>query len=455
MRFTSPFLPPRRWSASRLMMALAGILLAAAETQADTQYKMQPIVKYGDTVAGVNVKVAGGAFLIHGLTDSGLLAFTTWVAEFPNGIALIQYADGKFTPVAVADTDGPAGKWPKNLVLYEPASLNQRGDLVFSAKTPAIDGGLDLGTYRWDAKAQKAIPIARREMPASSNLTFVTGGWWSPTLNNRDEIAFPAVVKDNTTGDENVGAFLASPDGTILPVAVPGQTLPDGKRVEYIEQPHLTDAGTIVFMAHRESEADDGRNSAYLWEKGTITPLLMAQSDAPGGKKITRIAGAWVNDRNRSVLIAAHHGSPVSLYLHVDGTLKPVAVRNQEMPGGGQFRDIPLLHYGISPPSSLGQYAFVATLTDGNTAAYLMDADGALSLILKSGMDTELGKITRVGKTSFTSADPRGVPPRTERQGPGGSARPDRRWSRHDRAAHAPGAVSDRGRPRLRPWASA
>jgi hypothetical protein len=44
-----------------------------------------------------------------------------------------------------------------------------------------------------------------------------------------------------------------------------------------------------------------------------------------------------------------------------------------------------------------GQHAFLAQLEGGNTAAYLLDADGTLSLILKSGTTTNLGTITDVG----------------------------------------------------------
>ena len=44
----------------------------------------------------------------------------------------------------------------------------------------------------------------------------------------------------------------------------------------------------------------------------------------------------------------------------------------------------------------------MATLEGGDTAAYLMEADGQLSLVLKSGTSTSLGQITRVGSASNT-----------------------------------------------------
>jgi hypothetical protein len=62
----------------------------------------------------------------------------------------------------------------------------------------------------------------------------------------------------------------------------------------------------------------------------------------------------------------------------------------------------------VSAPNSLGEHAFMATLADGSTAAYRMDAEGKLSLILKSGATTELGQVTRIGKTSFATGLARG-----------------------------------------------
>jgi hypothetical protein len=120
------------------------------------------------------------------------------------------------------------------------------------------------------------------------------------------------------------------------------------------------------------------------------------------------VSRVLVNNKNRSVLVAADLAGATSgpgLYLVADGQLTPVAVPGQPMPGGGQLRSLGDVHtgggqpvvFGVSAANAAGQYAFVATLDDGATAAYRIDADGTLSLILKSGTTTDLGQITRVG----------------------------------------------------------
>jgi hypothetical protein len=74
---------------SSLLLALA---VGAPTRAADTSYKIQRIVQYGDTVGGVPVRVNNGEFTIYGLTDSEQIAFSTWVDGFKNGAAVMQYA---------------------------------------------------------------------------------------------------------------------------------------------------------------------------------------------------------------------------------------------------------------------------------------------------------------------------------------------------------------------------
>jgi hypothetical protein len=50
--------------------------------------------------------------------------------------------------------------------------------------------------------------------------------------------------------------------------------------------------------------------------------------------------------------------------------------------------------YAVSRASAAGQQVIVTLLEGGATADYLLDADGKLSRILKSGMMTDLGAIT-------------------------------------------------------------
>jgi hypothetical protein len=233
-------------------------------------------------------------------------------------------------------------------------------------------------------------------MPAGSDLTFERSDGWPPMLSNSGDIAFPAAVK-NGAGNTAIGVFFLGRDGQLQSVAVPGQELPGGGNMVNAVAHSLNDAGGVAFVATTQPNSPP---SAYLWEKGSITPVALLGMEVPGGGKIAAVDFAAVNNKNRSVLVLARLrlSDPHGFYLWEDGKLTPLLVRGQEMPGGGQFREV-LFPNPISYPNEAGQYAFLARVTEAGTsrtAAYLMDADGKLSLILKSGTTTDLGRITHI-----------------------------------------------------------
>jgi hypothetical protein len=121
----------------------------------------------------------------------------------------------------------------------------------------------------------------------------------------------------------------------------------------------------------------------------------------------------WVNNRNRNVLVlallhSAGSSYPDGLYLWSNGQLRPIAIPGQDMPGGGKLDRIGLqphwLPYlnGVSYANGGGQHAFIAQLQDGTEAAYRMDADGSLSLILNQEDRTDLGTVRHVGLLTYS-----------------------------------------------------
>jgi hypothetical protein len=377
-------------------------LMAPAEAGADDLYSIRTVVKFGDPAGDVGIKKSSNAFAIGGLNDRGQILFSTQPTEAPDSHALFQYADGQFTPILVAGREGLSGPWPQDIRLNQPPHMNQLGNVVFSAYRAA--GEVDLGTLLWDAQTQRVTPVALKGMPATSSHTFASGGFNYPVINNRNEIAFPAQLM-NEAGELWTGVFFRGQDEKLLPVALPGQELPDGREAVYTVSPSLNDTGMVAFLANREGD-EPSQASAYLWEKGTISVLALPGRELSDGGKIASVELAEVNNKNRNVLLGVRLNDldtqVMALYLLADGKLIPVAVPGRSpMPGSGTLRGIPLAFFGIfvvSHANDAGQHAFIAALEDGTTAAYLMDADGKLSLIVKSSTATELGRIKHVGR---------------------------------------------------------
>jgi len=188
-----------RWHSRAAGSAWGCLLLAWAVSMparaAEITYKIQPIFKVGDPVGGVNTRPTANGISLDGLNDRGQLFFDTFTAQNPNGGAMIRYADGQFTPIAVAAGEGPFGAWPNDLIGYAPNSMNQAGNVLFT--TASWHGGevVDLGMFLWDAQTGKAAPMLVKGMPATGNLTF-EGSSWSPVLNNHNEIAFSRTLVD-------------------------------------------------------------------------------------------------------------------------------------------------------------------------------------------------------------------------------------------------------------------
>jgi hypothetical protein len=375
------------------LIALGLALLGASAARASVTYKIQPIVKLGDTVGGV-LMTSDYAWDVGALNDNGQLVFIA--ADGAPGPLLILYADGQLTPIVIAGTDAPVGKWSKDSSISTPVSMNQQGNIAFAAGI--LQGGsTDRATFRWDAKTRQVTPVALVGMPAIDNLSYVVGGGPTPVINNRDDVVFVASVK-NLQGKVKTAIFFLGHDGKLLPAAMPDQHLPDGDELVSALQPEMNDAGVVGFRGTKLSNKLD---SGYVWENGTLSLVAQVDSDAPGGGKLAQIRDVRPNNTNRSLLVGARiddrKAGNECLYTFADGKLTPAVITGQEMPGGGTFKSVGNADDQVTPPDDTGRRAFLAKLEDGATAAYLLDADGKLSLILKSGMTTELGTITSVG----------------------------------------------------------
>jgi hypothetical protein len=358
--------------------------------RAANTYKIQPIVKLGDTVAGVKIR-GNGEFEMGTLNDNGQIAFVTENGELANSEMLIQYTDGKFIPIVGGGRKAPGGTWSKSSGVAGPVSMNRRGNIAFSTYV-TIGRNSQLGTFRWDYKAQQVTPVALPGMMAVNNFTFVDGSSGTPVINNRDEIAFPANVR-NAAGKTHSGVFLLGRDGQFQAVALPDQVLPGGAKIHDAFAADINDAGAVVFLTYRPNNPFDG---VYLWEKGTITPVAVVNQDIPGIGTIASIGAAWMNSQNDNVLVeVTRKSNPNSrgLYLFAHGALTPLVVPGQAMPDGGKLWDMG----AVSGANRARQRAFIGLLQDGTRSAYLLNADGTTSMILKTGATSDLGKITRIG----------------------------------------------------------
>jgi hypothetical protein len=365
-----------------------GLALVAPEAfGADTRYQIRRIFTYGETVGGVQTKL----FTVVGpLNDFGQFAFSSESGTSDG--TLFQYDQGTFTPVLVPGGDAPGGTWPRRGTVLGYPDMDRYGNVVFASGVTR--GGVTSNAiWRWDHAARKVEAVALQGMVASDNLEVRSGGH-GPAINDEGEIAFVAQVKD-TAGITRRGAFFRGRDGQLQTIWPPkGEWKNAGERDAFGVT--LNNAGMVMLSAELRGK---DRWDVFLWEKGQLTPVALTGGEAPGGGKIDNADWAWLNEKDRSILVGLYldqKDNPCALYRWADGKLTPVLLPGREMPGGGEFgiKSDNLFPYNfVSRGNNSGRHAFIAMLKDGSTGAYLLEPNGTLSLILKSGMTTEWGVV--------------------------------------------------------------
>jgi hypothetical protein len=255
-----------------LLLLTALALLAGGPARAAGLYQLQPIVHLGDKIGSPPLKTRQGLW-VGSLNDSGQIAFVTGNAA--GGPLLVRYANGQFTPVVAAGQVAPVGAWPELSVIWSPVSMNQAGNIVFSMLDH--EAGAPLGTFLWDAHSGHVGAIAAKGASAGNNQTLLDVGGPSPVINNHNEIAFVADVK-NLAGEAQTGVFFLGSDGRLRPIAVPDQALPDGGQVGNAAYASVNDSGLVACLVTR---VGDSGASAYLWEAGTLTPVALAPHRRP------------------------------------------------------------------------------------------------------------------------------------------------------------------------------
>jgi len=291
-----------------------------------------------------------------------------------------------------------------------PASINQQGNVAFTvnSETQTTNFPSDL-TFFWDASTGQYSQLALNGLPVVFSLTWDRGGDWITSLNQSNEVTFVTDLEDpQAQGREAV--FFRRRDGQIVPIVRPDDRIDDGSQIIDATDPYLNNDGVIAYTARRAGDPQDA-GSAYRWELGTNTRIAVVGTLLPDGHKVANVVHAWVNNQNRKVLLelnadafepSGQVATPISLYLWDNGVFTPVAVPGQTMPDGSKLLGVQ--DFGVSTPNELGQHAFLAILQGGATAAYLMDATGNLSLVLKSGATTNLGTVLNVGQGAGTSS---------------------------------------------------
>jgi hypothetical protein len=160
----------------------------------------------------------------------------------------------------------------------------------------------------------------------------------------------------------------------------------------------MNNHGQIALVT--ETQESQGRPVLGILSNGQTISLLADTGTEVAG--LGNSYGFWTvgpKDQNSNVLMSTWTTAPhgiTGVLLWQQGQLVPVILLGQDLPGGGQFRG---WFVDTGPPNALGQYPFAVGFTENGkigSGAYLVGADGKLSLIARTGMTTPLGALTGI-----------------------------------------------------------
>jgi hypothetical protein len=434
----------------RWFILLELMLPAAARAQA--RYNIQALVKSGDPVGSFQIADRSGNFTVLGLGDSGRIDFmaatnsdtteprlaliednapgrltplyreldplanlASPTFDVPAGDAnssgpivvavvdanqkrsLIQVSGGKPGVIATEGDKAPGGQWLSLDTLHS-LMMNQRGNTVFYGLVGEANGAVDSGVFRWDAGTQQVIQVAAKGSRAGASAPLDLFFPFGLAINNQGEITFTAGGMDSN-GKPFAGLYLRDRSGSVRAVVMDDQALPNGDKIASVTDAVLDDNGAIAFQALRKSDVAAG---VYGWENGSVTATgIIAGTPAPGGGTFARIDSLRMNPKDGSLLVAAALADDpsglVGLYRFAAGQLSATVIPGQTMPDGAVNAGPANGDWQFSPFNAAGQVVFTTGLADGSRAAYRMDTDGTLTLLLKTGMSTSLGTITQIG----------------------------------------------------------
>jgi hypothetical protein len=115
------------------LTASALLTLGVRSGDAQTPYKIQPILKAGEPAGGTQIR-SSSIFLSAVLNDAGQIAFLA--LDQPGGVPLIVFSEGKFLTLTPTGQEAPGGgTWPKagGAADFQLFSMNQAGDIAFTS----------------------------------------------------------------------------------------------------------------------------------------------------------------------------------------------------------------------------------------------------------------------------------------------------------------------------------
>ena len=214
---------------------------------------------------------------------------------------------------------------------------------------------------------------------------------------NTGELVIPAAAKFARNGDMLItdsGSFFTAAtyllsNNTLTRIAGPGDLMPDGSIISFMEGAELNSSKQVAFSAGLM----DGRQGLFLWSSGTITKIVANGDILPDGVPFGFFDGFSINDPGQVVFGGISNSIADSGILsYFQGHLSVVIPRLASLPDGS------LLSFPFAPSlNNAGQITFSAFTTHANDVGIFLYVNGQITILELPGKAAPDGGVFRFG----------------------------------------------------------
>ena len=331
--------------------------------------KIDVIALTGSPAPGGGTLASFATHPVPALNQAGAVAFSASIAGGKASEGLFLSSNRRLRAIALSGSAAPgipAGAFSE----FQAPALNDRGEIAFLA---SVRRGRDSLEAIYLYQAGRLRKIAAAGDPAPGGGSFVAFG--TPALNNKTEIAFPAVVDD---GPVSGGIFVAAASGVRMAVGAGTAEPHGGIFAQFSDRVGINNAGAVLFNAVLKLGPVD---QALFVVRGNEVRSVAAVGQA--SPSIARFAslGSWpsLSDDETVAFIAAAEGpaGAVGLYQADAHQTQRRAAAGTALTGGGLLTSFPLYPAVASSPRGTVAFAVVGEASKGSFDAILVAPSAA------------------------------------------------------------------------------
>jgi hypothetical protein len=327
----------------------------------------------GDPVPGGGLLSEFARHPTPSLNSADKVAFGAAVSGARASEGVFLAGDGSLKVIALSGNDAP-GVPTGTFVEFDTPTLNDRDEIAFVATVRRGREMLQVLYLHSAGKLRKLIAEGDPAPVTPGDPTRPRGTFSKfgvPVINNKGVIVLPAVID---RGDALGGIFVTGTRDLARLLAV-GETIAPGTMlVRFSERVALDDDDNVAFGAHVGAGAAANSEALFLWNAASgLTQVAAVGDSAPGGGRYSAF-GAWPSlGLHAAVTFVAgidDGPGPAGLYVWRAGDTRRLAMTGDRLPDHTKLPAFALNPVASAGPNGAVTFATMSAPENGQTGIY-------------------------------------------------------------------------------------